>query len=182
MDRLNHPLSSVNLQGAAMLQPLNLSLTTARLGAVLALVASTLATGVAAAQAANANANASASAEMQCILAGRLDTNARWAPQAKGIELIDAAGKRVLASDKAALASVKKVRVSSPALLSACNGNQPLTKGEETLAGKSKVPAVSAGNALITVEAIHFPALRVGGELVELRLSLSPERIVPLTR
>jgi hypothetical protein len=75
---------------------------------------------------------ASAPADAQCILAGRLDSNARWAPQARGIELLDAAGKRVSGSDKAALGTVTQVRVTSPALLSKCNGSQPLAQGRRS--------------------------------------------------
>ncbi len=124
-----------------------------------------------------------ATPEMQCILAGRLDANQRWAPQARGIELLDAAGKRVASSDKAALAGVKQVRISSPALLSSCNGNQALAKGEDSAAGgKSAAPAISAGAAPLTVEAVSFPPLRVGGELVELRVSGVAQRLVALTR
>jgi hypothetical protein len=130
-----------------------------------------------------AQGTAAASAGEQCILAGRLDGNQRWAPQARGIELMDAAGKRVASSDKAALASVKQVRVSSPALLSGCNGNQALARGDDQPGGKkASSPAVSAAATPLNVEAVNFPPLKVGGELVELRLGLVPERVISLTR
>lgn len=128
-------------------------------------------------------AAATTGANLQCILAGRVDGDQRWAPQARGVELLDAQGKRVTSADKAALASVKQARISSPALLSACNGDQALAKGDDLPnAKKTSSPAVSAGTAPVNVEAVSFPPLRVGGTLVELRLSLAPDRVVTLTR
>ncbi len=119
----------------------------------------------------------------RCILAGRLDANQRWAPQARGVELLDAAGKRVLASDKSALSAVKQVRISSPALLSQCNGSQALASGDDGARNsKATVPAVSAGAAPIAVEAVAFPPLKVGGDLVELKIDVQPQRVVSLTR
>jgi hypothetical protein len=133
---------------------------------------------------ATAQASASADADgARCILAGRLDTNQRWAPQARGIELLDANGRRVLTSDKSALSNVKQVRISSPALLSQCNGSQALAKGDDLArAAKSTVPAVSANAEPVTVQAVAFPPLKVGGDLVELRLDVQPQRVVSLTR
>jgi hypothetical protein len=135
------------------------------------------------AQSAAPAVNTTAGADLQCILAGRVDGDQRWAPQARGVELLDAQGKRVTSADKAALASVKQARISSPALLSACNGDQALAKGEDLPnAKKTSSPAVSAGTAPVNVEAVSFPPLRVGGTLVELRLSMAPDRVVTLTR
>ncbi len=135
------------------------------------------------AQSAAPAATASAGAEAQCILAGRVDGDQRWAPQARGVELLDAQGKRITSADKAALAGVKQARISSPALLSACNGDQALAKGDGLpKAPKTSSPAVSAGAAPIVVEAVNFPPLRVGGALVELRLNPAPDRVVSLTR
>lgn len=133
---------------------------------------------------ATAQASAAADADgARCILAGRLDTNQRWAPQARGVELLDANGKRVLTSDKSSLNNVKQVRISSPALLSQCNGNQPLTKGDDLArAAKSTVPAVSANTQPITVQTVAFAPLTVGGDLVELRLDVQSQRVVNLTR
>lgn len=166
-----------------MLKNSLLSLYSNRLLAIGMGAVSMVCTGVAMAQGAKAGASAPAVQESQCILAGRLDGDQRWAPQARGVELLDMAGKRVVLSDKAALASVKQVRLSNPALLSTCNGNQALAKGDDLAAAKkSTVPAASAGKAPITVEAVSFPPLRVGGELVELRLSLPADRVVALSR
>lgn len=142
-----------------------------------------LAASLAMAQNAAPAASTTAGADSQCILAGRVDGDQRWAPQARGVELLDAQGKRVTSADKAALASVKQARISSPALLSACNGDQALAKGDDLpKAKKTSSPAVSAGTAPVNVEAVSFPPLRVGGTLVELRLSLAPDRVVTLTR
>lgn len=133
----------------------------------------------AAAQASTASDNDGA----RCILAGRLDANQRWAPQARGVELLDASGKRVLTSDKSALSNVKQVRISSPALLSQCNGNQALAKGDDLAkTAKATVPAVSANAEPVMVQAVAFPPLKVGGDLVELRLDVQPQRVVNLTR
>lgn len=157
---------------AVTLQQFSKSMVMAGLWAVV-----TLGAGPSAAQ------TASPASALQCILAGRLNTDQRWAPQARGVELLDAAGKRVTSSDKAALGSVKQVRVSSPALLSTCNGNQALTSGDnQAKTPKTPAAAVSASATLINVEAVGFPPLRVGGELVELRLALPSERIVSLAR
>ena len=131
------------------------------------------------AQAANPTTS---SAQAQCIVAGRLDASQQWAPQASGVELLDASGKRITASGKDALAAIRQVRISSPALLSACNGNQALAQGGAAAARKPSVPAISAGAAPLAVETVSFPPLRVGGDLVELRLTLAPDRVVSLTR
>ncbi len=157
--------------------------TPAHAWAVALCIALSFAANLAIAQTAAPAASASSVADAQCILAGRVDAGQRWAPQARGIELLDAQGKRVTSADKAALASVKQARISSPALLSACNGDQALAKGDDLpVAKKTSSPAVSAGAAPLPVEAVSFPPLRVGGTLVELRLSLAPGRVVALAR
>lgn len=148
--------------------------------AALILAAAGAVTGLANAQTAS---QATANLEGQCILAGRLDSNQRWAPQARGIELMDAAGKRITGSSKAALASVKQARIGNPALLSGCNGNQALAQGDSLgKASKSTTQAVSAGASPLAVQAVGFVPLQVGGELVELRLSVRPDRTIALTR
>jgi hypothetical protein len=118
----------------------------------------------------------------QCILAGRLDAEQRWAPQSRGVELLDAAGKRVSGSSKEALANVKAVRLSQPALLSNCNGDQALPEGGASTGNKSPAPAVSASKESVSVQAVAYPPLRVGGSLVELKLQVPAQRVVMLTR
>jgi hypothetical protein len=165
--------------GVCMKQPVPLFSLPRYLG--LALASALLASSVSWA-AAQASGTADADGA-RCILAGRLDTNQRWAPQARGIELLDSNGKRVLTSDKSALGTVKQVRISSPALLSQCNGNQALAKGDDLARiAKGTVPAVSANAEPVTVQAVAFPPLKVGGDLVELRLDVQPQRVVNLTR
>ena len=120
----------------------------------------------------------------QCILAGRIDSDSQWAPRFKNLELLDADGKlvqpRVAAqqSAKDLLAAVKQVRINAPALLSTCNGNQAIPKGDGLPSiAHTEAPAVGAGKALIAVEAISYPPLGLGGEWVELRLALRQERV-----
>jgi hypothetical protein len=120
----------------------------------------------------------------QCILAGRLDGDAQWAPRFKNLELLDIDGKiiqpRVATqqSAKELLATVKQVRINAPALLSSCNGNQAIPKGDgQASQAHTEAPAVSAGKTLIAVEAISYPPLGLGGEWVELKLALNQERV-----
>ena len=114
-----------------------------------------------------------------CILAGRLgDTG--WAPRMPGVQLLGSDGRNVTASDKASLAAIKQVRLSAPALLSVCDGQRELAVGPDVPGAKAPVPAVAAG--VHTVEAVNFPKLRRGGELVELKLSVPAERVTMVTR
>lgn len=129
-------------------------------------------------------AAAQEAAESPCVVAGRLDSTAHWAPRFTHLDLLDAEGKplqpRVAAHQSAKdwLAQVKQVRVKAPALLSACNGNQPLARGDD----KPAVPhatalAVAPGRDLIAVEAVNYPPMAVGGEWVELKLALNSDRV-----
>ena len=43
------------------------------------------------------------------------------------------------------------------------------------------MPAAQAGPGLLAVEAVNFPKLRTGGELVELKLTVPAARVVMLT-
>jgi hypothetical protein len=117
-----------------------------------------------------------------CILAGRLDDQQRWAPQARGVQLLNASGQPVLSASKEALATVKTVRLSQPALLSSCQGNQALPPGGDITGKKTPTPAVAASTTSISVQAMAYPPLRVGGELVELKLELQNARLIPLMR
>lgn len=119
--------------------------------------------------------------ESQCILAGRINNQGRWAPQAKGMQLLDAAGKPVSGAAQSTLSNVKAVRLSAPALLSQCNAGQAVAEGAAS-GGKSPVPALKAGNAPIEVQAMATLPGRAGGQWVELRVSVPAERVVMLTR
>ena len=75
----------------------------------------------------------------------------------------------------------RTTRLTEPALLSNCNGEAPLLNADGEPAGrKSPVPALTAG--VVDVEAVSFPKLRTGGELVELRVRVPAERVVAVTR
>jgi hypothetical protein len=124
----------------------------------------------------------------QCILAGRLDGDAQWAPRFKNLELLDIDGKVIQArvatqqSAKDLMATVKQVRVNAPALLSTCNGNQAIPKGDGQVSqAHTEAPAVSAGKTLIAVEAVSYPPLGLGGEWVELKLALQQERVTMIS-
>jgi len=77
---------------------------------------------------------------------------------------------------------VRQVRLTRAALLSRCDGNRELALGDELPGSKSAVPAASAGPGLLAVQAVNFPKLRTGGELVELKLTVPADRVVMLTR
>jgi hypothetical protein len=114
-----------------------------------------------------------------CIIAGRLSEGA-WAPRMAGVQLLDAGGKVVASADKSSLASVRQVRLTSPALLSRCDSDGQLALGPDEPGAKQPVSAVGPGVA--QVEAVNFPKLRRGGELVELKLTVPAERVTMVTR
>ena len=121
-------------------------------------------------------------ADKSCILAGRLNADNQWAPLARGVTLLNAQGERVSASSKKALDTVKAVRLSEPALVSQCNGNQPLASGEGTKGSKTPAPTVKPGSIALNVEAIYYPPVRAGGQWVELQLMLPVDRVVTAAR
>ena len=125
-------------------------------------------------------APAFAQSDGQCIVAGRLSDGA-WAPRFEAVQLRGADGRVIARSSREALAGVKRAELARPALLSRCNGDQPLANADNEPAGrKTEVPALSRG--LVDVEAVSFPKLRTGGELVELRVRVPAERVVMLAR
>jgi hypothetical protein len=126
-----------------------------------------------AAQAADVNA---------CIFAGRLNTEGRWAPLASGLTLLDANGKPLAQQGKAALDNAKAVRINKNALLAQCNGNQALPSGDASQGSKSPAPALSAGSAAIPILATAYAPVSAGGQWVELKLDVPPQRVVMLTR
>ncbi len=126
------------------------------------------------------SAHAQSTGENSCIVAGRLSDDARWAPRMAGVQLLGQDGRAVTASDKQALAAVRQVRLSAPALLSRCDGDGQLAVGPETPGPKARVPAIGVG--VVPVEAVSFPKLRRGGELVELKLTVPAERVTMVMR
>jgi hypothetical protein len=124
--------------------------------------------------------SAVAQGDGQCIVAGRV-SGEQWAPRFAGVQLLGANGQAVAGASKQALAGVKQARLAQPALLSRCDGNNPLANADNEAPGaKSRVPALSAG--LVEVEAVSFPKLRTGGELVELRVRAGADRVVLVSR
>ncbi|MDB5947903.1 MAG: hypothetical protein JWQ33_2929 [Ramlibacter sp.] len=117
--------------------------------------------------------------DASCIVAGRLgDTG--WAPRMQGLQLLAQDGSAVTGSGKSALAAVRQVRLSAPALLSRCDGSNELALGPDAPGARKPVPAIGPG--VVPVESVAFPKLRRGGELVELRLTVPAERVTMVTR
>ena len=119
------------------------------------------------------------STDASCILAGRLGDSG-WAPRMQGVQLLGQDGRAITGAGKSSLAAVKQVRLTAPALLSRCDGNNELALGPDMSGAKAPVPAIGPG--LVAVEAVNFPKLRRGGELVELRLTVPAERVSMVTR
>ena len=114
-----------------------------------------------------------------CITAGRMDAG-RWAPQFQSVRLLDEAGKSLPVKSKSELARVRSVELTEPTLLSVCAGDQPPTRGDEAPVPKGPVPAAKPGR--FSVAGVGFPKLQVGGELVELKVTVASDQIVMVTR
>ena len=125
-------------------------------------------------------APAFAQADAQCIVAGRL-SDGLWAPKFATVHLFGDQGRPIATPTRQALAGVRRATLDQPALLSRCDGDGPLASGDsEPPARKGEVPAVAAGD--VEVEGVSFPRLRTGGDLVELRVRVPPERVVMVMR
>jgi hypothetical protein len=117
----------------------------------------------------------------QCIVAGRITAEDKWAPRFEGVQLLAPRGRVVTGGSKQALADVQQVRLTRPALLSKCDGDGELARADDQPGiPKEPVPAVAPG--VVDVESVAFPKLRTGGELVELKLRLPLERVVMVKR
>ena len=120
-------------------------------------------------------------AENNCILAGRLNADASWAPRFAHLDLLDADGRIVQASSKDALAQVKQVRIKSPAWLSSCNAGAPIAKGADgDVRPHTAAPALKAGETPIAVQTISMLPMSLGGHWVELQVAPTPERVTML--
>jgi hypothetical protein len=117
-----------------------------------------------------------------CILAGRINQDGRWAPLSMGVTLLNSRGRVIREADTKALSGVKAVRLSAPALLARCHGNQPLPDGDAGLGAKSPAPAVAAGPLPLAVTAFALMPGRSSGQWVELRIDLPQDRVVLLER
>ncbi len=119
-------------------------------------------------------------ADASCITAGRLDADGRWAPQFQTVRLLDEAGRALPTRTRADLSRVRGVEITQPALLSTCEGERALTRGDDTTTAKAPVPAAKPGR--LAVDGVGFPKLQSGGELVELKVQVPPDRVVMITR
>jgi hypothetical protein len=113
-----------------------------------------------------------------CIIAGRMDA-AGWAPQFQTVRLLDGAGRALSVKNKSDLTQVRAVELTEEALLSVCDGNRALTRGDGATT-KGPVPAGKPGR--FNVAGVGFPKLQTGGELVELEISVPADQIVMITR
>jgi len=117
----------------------------------------------------------------QCIVAGRVTDKDRWSPRFEGIELLAARGRVVTSASREALSDVQQVRLTRPALLTRCDGDGAVARGDDLpRVEKEPQPAVSPG--AVEVERVSFPRLRKGGELVELQLRALPHDRVVMVR
>lgn len=118
--------------------------------------------------------------DASCVTAGRMDAKGRWAPQFQAVRLLDEAGQFLATKTKADLSRARFVELTEPALLSVCDGDRPLQRGDPTAAVKAPVPAAKPGK--LSVIGLGFPKLQTGGELVEFKLQVLPDQIVMVTR
>ena len=123
------------------------------------------------------SANAS---EASCITAGRLNADGNWSPQFQSVKLLDDTGRSLFVKRKSELALVRGVELLEPALLSGCEGDRALNRGNDVITDKAPVPAAKSGR--YKVIGLGFPKLQIGGELVELKVQLNAEQIVMMTR
>jgi hypothetical protein len=68
-----------------------------------------------------------------------------------------------------------------PALLSACLGDKPMTPADGSQA-QTKSPVPAAKPERVAVVGVGYPQLRVGGTLVEVKVHVTADQIVMLTR
>ena len=123
-------------------------------------------------------ANAS---DLACITAGRLDSNGQWAPKFDSMRLLDGLGQAISSSKKDELKNLQVLEITEPALLSACLGDRPMTPADGSPSQtKSPVPAAKPGR--VAVIGVGYPQLRVGGALVEVKVQVTADQIVMMTR
>ena len=112
-----------------------------------------------------------------CITAGRMD-NSVWAPQFQTVRLLDGAGRIVPVKNKSELTQVRAIELTEATLLSVCDGNKDVARGDRSQA-KGPVPAAKPGR--FNVAGLGFPKLQ-NGELVEFEVSIAADQIVMITR
>lgn len=112
-----------------------------------------------------------------CITAGRMD-NSVWAPQFQSVRLLDETGRILQVKNKSELTRVRAVELTEAALLSVCDGNKAVARGEGAQV-KGPVPAAKPGR--FNVAGLGFPKLQ-NGELVEFEVTIAADQIVMITR
>ena len=112
-----------------------------------------------------------------CITAGRMD-NAGWAPQFQSVRLLDDAGRNFIVKNKSEFTQVRVVELTEAALLSVCDGNNPVVRADGVMS-KGPVPAAKSGR--FKVAGLSFPKLR-SGELVEFEVTIAADQIVMISR
>jgi hypothetical protein len=80
--------------------------------------------------------------------------------------------------NKSELTRVRAVELTEAALLSVCDGNKAVTRGESVQV-KGPVPAAKPGR--FNVAGLGFPKLQ-NGELVEFEITIAADQIVMITR
>lgn len=105
-----------------------------------------------------------------CITAGRMD-NSVWAPQFLSIRLLDDAGRILPVKNKSELTQVRAVELTEATLLSVCDENKAVARGEG-VQSKGPVPAAKPGR--FNVVGLNFPKLQ-NGELVEFEVTIAAE-------
>jgi len=119
--------------------------------------------------------------DLACITAGRLDSNGQWAPKFDSVRLLDGLGRAISSSKKDELRNLQALEITEPALLSACLGEKPMTPADGSQSQtKSPVPAAKPGR--VAVVGVDYPQLRVGGALVEVKVQVTADQIVMITR
>lgn len=125
--------------------------------------------------------SAAQASEPVCITAGRLNAQGQWAPKLDAIRLLDAAGRTISSASQADMKNVQTLEITQPALLSACEGDRPLTSADGSQAQpKAPVPAAKPGR--LAVLGLSYPPLRVGGVLVEVKVRVPADQIVMVMR
>ena len=104
---------------------------------------------------------------------------AGWAPQFKSVQLLNEDGRVLVVKNKSELKQVKAVELKQAALLSTCDGNKSLTRGDDATI-KGAVPAATPGR--FNVVGFSFPKLQIGGELVEFEITVAADQIAMITR
>jgi hypothetical protein len=112
-----------------------------------------------------------------CITAGRMN-NSVWAPQFQAVRLLDDAGRILKVKNKSELTQVRSVELTEATLLSVCDENKAVARGEG-VQSKGPVPAAKPGR--FNVVGLNFPKLQ-NGELVEFEVTIAAEQSVMITR